>query len=71
MENQSNNVFKSRINKAKERLMLDLNEASMLTNESVPTLRRRIASGMLVARQNTYRGRWLISREDLNRYLGI
>ena len=36
---------------AKEKLVVDLIEASMLTSESVPTLRRRIKRGILEAIQ--------------------
>ena len=43
----------------------------MLTSESVPTLRRRIASGILNAFQSQPNGKWFINREDLDRYRGV
>ena len=71
MNDKYHEAFTSNMKIAKERLCLSLNEASLIANESVPTLRRRIAAGILKAHQSVNRGRWLIHREDLDRYMGI
>jgi len=55
---------------AKEKLVVDLIEASILTSESIPTLRRRIKKGILEAIQKQPNGKILISMESLHRYIG-
>jgi hypothetical protein len=65
------NPIENKISVAKEKLVIDLIEASMLTSESVPTLRRRIATGILNAFQSQPNGKWFINREDLDRYRGV
>ena len=63
-------TIEDRMAVAKEKLVVDLIEASMLTSESVPTLRRRIKKGILEAIQKQPNGKILISMESLHRYIG-
>ena len=65
------NPIESKMAVAKEKLVVDLIEASSLLSESVPTLRRRIATGILNAFQSQPKGKWFINREDLDRYRGV
>ena len=65
------NPIESKMAVAKEKLVVDLIEASSLLSESVPTLRRRIATGILNAFQSQPNGKWFINREDLDRYRGV
>ena len=54
-----------------ERKWLNLNQASYIANESIQTLRRRIDLKVLRATQRTARGKWLIHKNDLDRYMEV
>ena len=61
----------SRIELMKDVRVVSLNEAALLTKQSVPTLRRRIADKSLKAMQYTKRGKWYINTDVLREYMGI
>jgi len=63
--------LKNRLELLRDKGVVDLSEASLLTSQSVQTLRRRITDGQLNATQYTKRGKWYIQVDDLNQYLGI
>ena len=61
----------SRIELMKDVRMVSLTDAALLTDQSVQTLRRRIAEKSLKAIQYTKRGKWYIKSNDLREYMGI
>ena len=61
----------SRIELMKDVRVVSLNEAALLTNQSVQTLRRRIADKSLKAMQYTKRGKWYVNTDALREYMGI
>jgi len=63
--------LKTKLDILRDKGIVDLTEAALLTSQSVQTLRRRIAEGKLNALQYTKRGKWYIKVDDLNQYMGM
>jgi len=59
-------TIESKMAVTKEKLVVDLIEASSLLSVSVPTLRRWIKKGLLRAFQTHPNGKWLMNREDID-----
>lgn len=64
------NYLKSKFDRLRDKGIVDLTEAALLTSQSVQTLRRRIKEGRIKAVQYTERGKWYMKVEDLNRFIG-
>jgi len=62
--------LKTKLDLLRDKGIVDLTEAALLTSQSVQTLRRRIKEGRINAIQYTERGKWYIKVEDLNRFIG-
>ena len=63
--------LKNKLELLRDKGVIDLTEASLLTSQSVQTLRRRITEGQLNATQYTKRGKWYIKVADLNQFMGM
>jgi len=57
--------------KTKEKVAVDLIEASMLLSVSVSTLRRWIAKGYMRGFQTHPKGKWFMNIEDVNVHRGL
>jgi len=58
------------ISAVKEKLAVDLVEASIITNYSISTLRRLVKSGRLKSTQACPNGKIAILMDDLKQYFG-
>ena len=66
-----NESIKLRIELAKSKEYLDINDVSLLTGYSVSTLRRRIYEGRLNCMQSVKRGKLLFKKSHIERFLGV
>ena len=61
--------IKARIELAKSKQYLTINDVMFLSGYSPSTIRRRIEKGQLKALQNVKRGKLLFKKEDVDRWL--
>ena len=63
--------LRNKLDLIRDKGIVDLTEAALLTSQSVQTLRRRIKEGRIKAVQYTQRGKWYIKVDDLNQFMGM
>jgi predicted DNA-binding transcriptional regulator AlpA len=61
--------IKARVELAKSKQYLDINDVMFLSGYSPSTIRRRIEKGQLKAIQNVERGKLLFRKKDVERWL--
>ena len=63
--------LKHKLDYLRDKEVIGLTEAAIISSQSVQTLRKRIAEGLLRSTQHTPRGKHYIKVSDLNRFMGV
>jgi len=63
--------LKDKLEYLRDKEVIGLTEAAIISSQSVQTLRKRITEGLLPSTQHTPRGKHYIKVSDLNRFMRV
>ena len=70
-EEKRMSFLKDKLDFLRDKGVVGLTDAAIISGQSVQTLRKRINDGLLPSKQHTTRGKHYIKVTDLNRLMGV